>query len=201
MNLCKIDFDHFEIITYHRLVWREHQEQPVQVNHLRRRLRGLFLCWLGNHRTCKITKNSNCPGLYMYFFVRRVHFRSESGNRKWSKNEKSWFWWFNRISDINKQSENANSIPFIQKYGKIRIRDARNPSRKRQIEIRISKYLFPALMTNWLLSYRFCDAFLNSKSASIIEALNSSCKWNGLKLKMSLNWKKWEFLFQSIILA
>ena len=193
VNLCKFAFDLFEKYILPRQVWRQHQDEPVHVNTLRRRLRGLFLCWLGNHHTCRISKNSNCPGLLHVFF--RIVFWTiqpiwmklwgcielnsgqtvETGSgQKWKK---SWFWWFNTISDNNKQSDNAKSIPFIQKFGKIRIRDARNPSRKREIEIRISKYLFPALMSNWLLSYKFCDAFLNSKSASIIEALNSSCEW------------------------
>ena len=58
-------------------------------------------------------------------------------------------------------------------------------------------------MTNWLLSDRFCYPFLDSKSASIIEALNSSCelKWliSDLIPKKSEKFEFWKNYFFIVI--
>ena len=80
------------------------------------------------------------------------------------------------LLDNRKGPSDDKKMPVIQKFAQIQIRDTKDPRKKRKMEVEVSKLLFPMLMTNWLLSNKFCSAFINSKSASIIEALNSSCK-------------------------
>ena len=67
-------------------------------------------------------------------------------------------------------------MPYIQRYGNIKITGT-----KKKMRVDIQKLVMPILAKKWLLSEEFCKSYLNSRAASIVEAVHAAC-YNSLNV-------------------